>query len=199
MHTQDLSHFRNDKPDELNADSLQRLKNLADSYFLIEKEVNEAEEYFKERKGLFNKLCQETIPDFLGQYGLSDIKLKSGEKIKVKEDLSVSISEENKPKFFAFLKERNEDDIIKMQIHFDRMPSKKLQNLISFLNKEKFGYDSKRDVHSATRKKYFKELFGLHVDEDDRKVGIENNRYLRMQDVEEFANVFQIRKTKIKK
>jgi len=185
--------------ESLNDDSLDRLKAMAESYFLLSDDIAEIEKKLEAKKELFKTLTQEEIPDLLAQKGLSEIKLDTGEKIKVTNDLSVSIPEEKQGDFFAFLKKRNEEDIIKMQVHFDRMKSEKLQKLISFLNSEHYDYDSKRDVHPQTKKKYFKELLGLHVDADDRAHGIKEKRYLRPQDIEDFASVFQFRKTKIKK
>lgn len=193
------SYLEQDSEEVLGSDSLDRLKSMSDNYFLLSEDIAAIEAQLKARKEQFRELTEKEIPEFLAQKGLSEIKLVSGEKIKVSDDLSVSISEEHKNDFFNFLKKRNEEDIIKMQVSFDRMASEKLQKLIAFLNSEHYDYDAKRDVHAQTRKKYFKELLGFHVDEDDRIRGIQNGRYLRITDIEDFANVFQLKKTKIKK
>lgn len=177
--------------------ALLQLKNYVEQYKKLNKDINEKSEELENTKNDFKTLTEETIPEFLSQYGLSDIKLNTGEKIKVKEDLSVSVSEEKRNMFFDFLEKRKEEDIIKTQFLFDRMDSEKLIQLIIYLNEYEYSYELKKNVHPQTLKKYFKELLGLTVDEEDRKKGIEDKRYLRKEDIQNFASVFQLRKTTI--
>jgi hypothetical protein len=187
-----------DESKNFNHDALEQLKIYVEDYKTLNSKIDKLIFDLEEQKESFNELTQETIPQFLSMYGLSEIKLDTGEKIKIKEDLSVTVAEENQTAFFNFLKKRKEEDIIKTNFAFTRMSSDKLGKLITFLNEFDYDYELSKKVHPQTMKKYFKEILGLLVDENDRKKGIEDKRYLRKEDIEDFANVFELKKTTIK-
>lgn len=183
-------------PEKMSEDALLRLKRLVDQYKFIKSDIEEVELKLKEKKEYFNKLSQEEIPTLLNTFGLAEIKLVTGEKIKVKEDASVSVPDDKKEAFYAFLKERNEEDIIKLHFHFSRMPVEKMTELFSFLTEQDYDYSSDRGVHAQTLKKYFKELLG--IGDEEREKGIVEGRYLRKEDIENIANVFVLYRTYIK-
>ena len=183
-------------PEKMSEDALSQLERLAEQYQFTENDIEETELKLKEKKEYFNKLSQEEIPTLLYLYGLSEVKLKSGKKIIVKKNASVSVPDEKQEAFYAFLKERDEEDIIKLHFHFSRMPTEKTVSLFTFLTEGDFDYDSDRGVHSQTLKKYFKELLGIGDNEQAR--GVAEGRYLRKEDVTDIANVFVFFKTTIK-
>jgi len=184
--------------DSITKDALFRLKHLVEQYKLTETDIKEMELALAREKEYFNKLSQEEIPTLLSTYGLSEIKLESGEKVVVKENASVSVPAEKEQAFYDFLKNRDEEDIIKLHFHFARMPTEKMTGLFGFLTEQEYDYDSDRGVHSQTLKKYFKELLGIGVDRIDREKGVAEDRYLRKEDVIDIANVFTFFSTKIK-
>jgi len=63
------------------------------------------------------------------------------------------------------------------------------------LDKE-FEYDIKKDVHPATKKKYFKEILGLG--QEDYEEGLKSGKYLKLSDIEIFAKIFKYHFTKLK-
>jgi hypothetical protein len=178
------------------SDALETLKELVVLYKKQEEMVDYYEQQTKDEKKRFNKTSQEDIPTLLLAHGLSEIKLDTGEKVKIKEDVSVTVK--NNEAFFKFLKDRDEDDIIKLQLHFSRMDSEKISKLFAFLLEGEYDYEMKRDVHGQTKKKYFKELLG--VGKDDIEEGIRNKKYMRREEVEKkgFAKLFVFHTTKIK-
>jgi len=98
--------------------------------------------------------------------------------------------------FFAFLKERDEEDIVKLNIQFKKMPVEKQRELFDFLNGYEYEYESDRGVHPMTLKSYFKKLLG--IGDEERAEGIAKGKYLRPEDVASVANVFTFFNTKIK-
>jgi hypothetical protein len=185
------------KTEEDQGMELSRLKVLSDSYLAIEEEVKTMEAMLKEKKEIFRQLSQEEIPNFLQQFNLSSIQLESGEKITVKPDVSCSVTDY--AKFIDFLKGREEDGIVKLTIAFDRMESDKQKELFNFLNEEQYLFGSDNKVHSQTMKKYFKELLGVGMTEEERVNAIANAQCVNSSSVEDFAKVFQYYKTTIKK
>ena len=183
-------------PGPIEADTLEQLKAYVDLYKEQEAAIKEAEAMLKEMKKSFTKTSQEHIPELLLSHGLTDIKLVTGEKIEVTEGISVTV--EDNDKFFQFLKERDEDDIIKMQVAFSRMESEAITALLAYLFEHDYDYEVKRDVAGQTKKKYFKELLGLGIDEDEYKEGIEAEKYMRQEDLKDFAKLFVYHTTKIK-
>jgi len=176
---------------------LKKLHDMAVRYLELENEIEELNETIAEKKKQFNHYSQEAIPQFLLKNGLSEIKLDTGEKIKIKEDISITIK--NDREFFKFLRERNEDDIIKTFFSFDKMESDKLNELCKFLNDEEFGYEMKKDVHAQTKKKYFKGLLGMGADKEDYEEGLLGGEYVRKEDVDGFVKIFNYYITKVKK
>lgn len=188
--------LRDAAPDAVDATELTQLEELVKTYKLLERDIEELTEELSKRKETFRIVAQESIPTLLNQHGLSELKLRSGDKIIVKEDASVSVPDDKKPAFFEFLKSRDEEDIIKLNIQFKKMPAEKQKELFEFLNNYEYEYESDRGVHPMTLKSYFKKLLG--VGDEDRAAGIAAGRYLRAQDVAEVANVFTFFNTKIK-
>jgi len=176
---------------------LKKLHDMAVRYLELENEIEELNEELAGKKKEFNRYSQEEIPQFLLANGLSEIRLESGEKITIKEDISITIKDDRE--FFKFLRERNEDDIIKTFFSFDKMESDKLNELCRFLNDEEFGYEMKKDVHAQTKKKYFKGLLGMGQDKEDYEEGLLGGEYVRKEDVDGFAKIFNYYVTKVKK
>lgn len=184
------------QPDIIGESELDQLNSLVETYCKLEDEIAKQEEALAALKSSFRVVAQERIPNLLRQHGLSDIRLKNGAKIIVKEDASVSVPEDKKQDFFDFLKERNEEDIIKLHLQFKKMPIEKQQALFEFLNNYDYEFEAERGVHPMTLKSYFKKLLG--IGEEDRESGIAEGKYLRPQDIENVANVFIFFNTKIK-
>ena len=179
---------------EITDEVLENLQTKVDNYLVLENDIEVLEQKLKDKKKLFNKVSMEEIPNFLLQYNLSEIKLASGQKVIVKEDLSITIK--NQELFFKFLKKRREQDIIKTQFAFDRMNDTDFNILFHFLTDNNYSYDFKKDVHAQTKKKYFKELLG--IGKEDYEEGVKKGKYLRSKDIKSFAETFNYYKTKIK-
>lgn len=178
-------------------DSLKLLSSLAQRQLNLEAEMKEVEERLDVLKKAHNKIAGEEIPNLLKNRGLSSIKLVTGEKIDVKEDVNVTVKDDNQ--FFEFLRSRNEDDIIKMMFTMDRMKTEKLDILFEFLNANKYDFEFDVNVHPNTKKKYFKDLIGLsETDYDKRLEGYRSGKLIPISELPNWCSVFIIYKTKIK-
>lgn len=158
-------------------------------------EVERIEGELKTAKEVERDLSSVQIPQLVNAAGLSELRLASGEKVKVKEDVSVSVPPEKQNAFYAWLKERDEEDIIKLHIAFSRMAPEKQRDLIEFLTLYEYEFEMQKGVHPSTLAKYFRELLG--AGDPEKSVGIAEGRYKRKEDVEPIANVFMLYKTTI--
>lgn len=135
------------------------------------------------------KTSREEIPEIMNFIGYREITLANKEKVKVKEDASVSVPEDKETEFFKFLADRGDQAIIKTQFAFPRMSGERRQLLFDLLEANEFeDYEFKEGVHPQTLKAYFKKLLG--VGEEDRAEGIRIGKYLHPDKVTGFTKVF---------
>lgn len=178
-------------------DALKELQDVLDYREHVVTEINDLEHKLKSQKEGLRKIEQERIPEILRGHGLSRIKLADGREVNIREQVSVSVNKDNFPRFVKFLQDRDEADIIKLNLAFPKMTEEERGRLYDILMDAGYvEFDPRYDVHPATRTKYFKELLG--VDKDDQAEGIASGRYLRREDVEDFASVFIYWETKVK-
>jgi hypothetical protein len=175
---------------------LSRLELLIENFRLYEDKIEALELELKSHKEAKRQIGQVAIPELLNKHGLSEIRLKSGMKVIIKEDASITVPPENRESFYSFLKARKEEDIIKLQLQFKRMPQEQMTQLFEFLDGYEYEYDADNNVHPQTLKKYFKNLLG--IGEEDREQGIKDGRYLTPEKVQGFANIFTFFDTKLK-
>lgn len=182
------------KPEQ--SDVLVELTQLAQHQLEQEEYVEQLEKRLKEAKNLLNKLSQEEIPNLLKSRGLSEVTLSNGMKVTITEDLNVTITDDDK--FFNFLKERGEDDIIKANITLGKQKAGMVERLLQFLQTNEYDYASKTDVHAQTKKKYFRDMCGIGLDEHERVKGYQDGTLTPPSNLPEWCKVFTINKTKIR-
>lgn len=140
-------------------DNLKILAEYAKRQIDLENEMNEAERVFEEKKELFRKMSQETIPDYFASLGIAEIKLDNGKKVTVKPDCSVSVSEERKPLAFKWLHDNGFDGILKHEISvkLKKGESDEQKAIIKYLSEQGLTYEDKESVHPQTLKAFVKE------------------------------------------
>lgn len=186
----------NKEPDLISGTTLEQLEELVTVFCDLEEQIKEQEATLAVTKALFKTVAQESIPTLLNQHGLSEIRLRGGSKIVVKEDASVSVPDNKKLAFFEFLKTRDEEDIIKLQVQFKQMTVEKQHELFDFLNNYDYEYEAERGVHPMTLKSYFKKLLG--IGDEARAEGVASGKYMKVQDITSIVNVYTFFNTKIK-
>ena len=188
--------FLKDDEEKVEDSALKRLSSLTDAYRTLESNIAAIEAELKAQKEAFNQISQVEIPNLVNQYGLSELRINDKTKIIIKQDVSVSVPEVTRGDFFRFLEDRGESDIIKLMISLPRTPDEKMNQLLEFLTNYEYEFDAEQNVHPMTLKKYFKELLGIGA--EDQESGIARGKYLRIQDIEEFAKVYVYWTTKLK-
>ncbi len=181
---------------ETEQDTLEQLSSLVQMHKALVEQKEEIEGQLKQVNENLRKVEQEEIPNLLLQNGLSRIKLKSGEEVKVTPDVQVSVNKARWFDFVKFLKERGDDDIIKLKVAFDRMKSEQQEALYNFLNESNYPYSADDTVHPQTLKKYIKVLTGM--DAADYAQGLSEGRYIAKENLPSFIRVFDYFKTSIK-
>jgi len=143
-----MTQFLNEKL--ISQSELTHLSELVEKQLTYEDEIELLEEKLEAKKKQYNEVRQTEIPDFLKQFGISEIKLTNGKKVKIKEDVSVTIK--NEKAFYKFLRERHDDAIIKNVLEMESPPTELMDELMErgFL----FSYDEK--IHGQTLKAYFR-------------------------------------------
>ena len=173
--------FLKDKDDSgIDTLDMNTLQGMIESYDAFAEEVAKAEKYLKMAKKQFNRVALETIPQFLLSNGITQMKLADGRDVKVKEDISATVKDDLA--FRQWLRDRNEDDIIKVKYNFGKMKGSALNALSDYLATNDYDYDVDESIHAQTKKKYFKELI--------KEIG--------QEELPEFVTIYNIRKATVK-
>ena len=97
-------------------DDIDKLANKIKEMQMIQKDIEQNEEYLKQRKKDLEHISGEAIPTMLSEMGLSFLKLADGSSIEVKTNYSATITLANKEKAFNWLRENGLGDIIKNEL-----------------------------------------------------------------------------------
>ena len=97
-------------------DDIDKLANKIKEMQMIQKDIEQNEEYLKQRKKDLEQVSGEAIPTMLSEMGLSYLKLADGSSVEVKTNYSATITLANKEKAFNWLRENGLGDIIKNEL-----------------------------------------------------------------------------------
>lgn len=142
--------------------------------------MDEAEEIFKTKKALFNDLILEQIPTFLLAHNIRKMGLTDGREINIKEDIGATVTDE--VAFRKWLKDRNEEAIIRVKYDFDVMKAEQMSALADFLCDNNYNYEVDENIHHARKAKYFRELL----------------KTMNRKDLPDWVKIYDIRKATIK-
>lgn len=167
-----------DEADALSAvdtDKGRTLSNLVRTLRNLEDQIADSETHIKALKAEKHKLSTELIPSLMAEMGTERIDV-DGVAVTVKPIVHASISEENREKAFAWLRENGHDDIIKNDVvlSFGKGQDNVVKALIEDLREDGFRPEHKVHVHPMTLKAFVREqlekgaalnldLFGAYV------------------------------------
>ena len=172
--------LKNVETEPINESTMSELEEMIVAYHRAQRQLEDAEQAMKVASAKFNEISMERIPMFLLTHGVKSLELADGRKVSIKEDISVSVSDE--AAFRKWLHERDEMDIVKVNYALARTDSDKLSLLSDFLMDNEFDFEINEGIHGQTKKKYFKELLAT----------------MGRHELPEWVNIFDIRKTVIK-
>ena len=110
-------NFEDDQTEILDkTDDIDKLANKIKEMQAIQKDIEQNEEYLKQRKKDLEQVSGEAIPTMLSEMGLSYLKLADGSSVEVKTNYSATITLANKEKAFNWLRENGLGDIIKNEL-----------------------------------------------------------------------------------
>jgi hypothetical protein len=177
---------------------LSDLAMLIDARDKFAKEALELEEELKKKQAQFRYFDEQEIPNFLRSAGMTSITLADGRKVSYKDEISATLNKEFERDFFRFLEQRGDTDIIKLSYDFPRMEPSKQKELEAAVKQVISDFEKKESVHSATLKKYIKDLLGSGKSSEEITEGLENGTMVREDDVSGFINLYRYAKTTIK-
>lgn len=102
-------------------DSLEKLYSLVNLLEDYNDSIADFEASLAEYKERAREISQKEIPELLAQYGLSEIKLKDGRKVTVKQDCRATVKDFDE--FYAFMQARGEENLIKTTLELGKVPS----------------------------------------------------------------------------
>ena len=154
-------NFEGDAVTNIKQESLQSVAALLQEQLKLEELIESLEETVKIQKENLRKLSGETIPTKMAELGLTATEMLDGSKVKVVEDIYVSIPKDAKrsTQCYQWLTDNGLGDIIKNQVGIafgmgEKQQAEKLQDYI----KETLGYipEVKISVHPSTLKATFR-------------------------------------------
>lgn len=146
-------------PDVKDAD-LKVITSLAIDFLEQRENIATIELHLKNAKEAMRKVSEDLLPSAMQEIGIMEFRMESGSLIRIKEDVSASITKANEPAAFNWLDENGFGDVIKTDVKlvFGRGDQKDLEKMTGLLAKAGFGnYSQKSAVHSGTLKALVKE------------------------------------------
>lgn len=187
-----LDHLRGDyEPCDLS-----RLDAMIQSAEELKAHIEAKETELADLKKSYNALTQEDIPQFLLSFGLSEVRLDNGKKVIVKQDVSVSVADQES--FMAFLRARGDDDLAKLQVSFPKMDRATTEKIFDFLSRNAYDFDAKQAVHHSTLKAYIRNLLCIGAPPEQYSMKIAQGAAVPREELEKFLKIYTYWNTNIK-
>lgn len=141
-------------------DQLKEVATLARLWLEASKAVSDAEDVLSKAKAKLEKVETIDLPEAIAETGLSELRLSTGEKVKVSDDVSCGITAANAERAFGWLTKNGYEGLIKAVVttQFSSGDLKRAQQLVETLSKKKgLEVEFKRSVHPQTLKAFLKE------------------------------------------
>jgi hypothetical protein len=125
----------------------------------LDQQLQKIQENFSRLNSEYENIQKNVIPDIFDEIGISDFTMADGTKVRVDRDYAASITEENKPRAFGWLKKQGHEDIIKhdVVVKLKKGEIDTYKELVNDLNLMGIDYNDKEYVHPQTLKAFVKE------------------------------------------
>jgi len=153
-------NFEEDQTEILDKTSnINKLANKIKEMQAIQKDIEQNEEYLKQKKKDLEQISGEVIPTMLTEMGLSYLKLADGSSVEVKTNYSATITQANKEKAFNWLRENGLGDIIKneLTVSFGRNEDNKAASYVDLAKGQGYQPTQKLKVEPMTLKALVRE------------------------------------------
>ena len=139
--------------------SLDSMAALARAMVDADASVEQAEVNLKEAKERARVLREETIPSAMQELGLEELKLDTGQKLSVKQDVYASIPSDKKDEAFQWLDENGFGGLIKVEVKTDYPKGEAQAAYALFEELQTRGIQARygQNVHAQTLKAFLRE------------------------------------------
>lgn len=153
------SHSRQLRKEPSMTISLDDMADLARALVDADAAVASADERLKELKEKARALREETIPSAMQELGLEEVKLNTGQKISIKQDVYASIPAAEKAAAFQWLNDNGFGGLIKIEVIADYGRGEQEQALALMQELRERGIEAEFDqgVHAQTLKAFLRE------------------------------------------
>lgn len=134
------------------------IASLVQDYERLKKEIADLETQLKTKEEEFAVVEKKQLPEALDLAGTTEFKLTDGTLVKVESNFYASISEENAPVAFEWLRKNNHDGIIKteVKVNYGKGDAAHADALKKLLEENKIPFAAKDAVHASTLKAFVK-------------------------------------------
>ena len=153
-------NFEDDQTEVLDkTNHIDKLANKIKEMQRIQQDIQQNEEYLKQRKKDLDQISGEIIPTMLSEMGLSYLKLADGSSVEVKTNYSATITQANREKAFNWLRENDLGDIIKneLTVSFGRIEDNKAAEYAELAKGQGYQPTQKLKVEPMTLKALVRE------------------------------------------
>lgn len=139
--------------------SLDQMAALARAMVDADASVEQAEASLKEAKERARILREETIPSAMQELGLEELKLDTGQKLSVKQDVYASIPSAQKDAAFQWLEDNGFGGLIKVEVaaDFRKGEADQAAELFKELQQRGLQVGLDQSVHAQTLKAFLRE------------------------------------------
>lgn len=168
--------------------ALEEVMRLVQALETAQARVEEADEELTKRKALERQLREVTIPQYMAQHRLSELKLDNGRRVSITEELALSVpkDEDKKKRIVAFLMANEGGDLVKDEITFNDAD----EEILAALSEKGITFERTVGFNTTSLKAWIKRALGLTKNTLAR---IEKNA------LPEELNVYLYKNTKISK
>lgn len=151
---------------EISNTALSQISNLAKMQLIAEQEVAQVEAELRLRKEHLRHVQEDLLPQAMAEAGMRSFVLETGEKITIKEDMTLSIPKENKAAALCWLAENGCGDLLKhtVSVDFGKGEDAAATQFLERCTAAGYHPVEKEDVNSATLKAFVKESLSRGVD-----------------------------------
>lgn len=139
--------------------TLSEMAELARALVDADKDVDKVEQDLKDAKERARVLREETIPAAMQEMGLEEVKLETGQKISIKQDVYASIPAASKGQAYDWLNEHGFGGLIKVEVSatFAKGEQDAALELHKQLQQQGLQPDLDQSVHAQTLKAFLRE------------------------------------------
>ena len=153
-----------------------------------DKHIKKLEENLAKEKEIYNYWSTDLVPDLMDKFKMTEIKLKSGRKITIKEDLSIRIKENFRSDFLSWMIKRGYQSLIKnkVEVQFPKEGRQSARRFVTYLKRyyagrDKCSFIEKEDIHPQTLKAWAKDAQKSGTNLPDEFLNIYNYKIAKLK------------------